>query len=376
MKKTDYKAIAENYDKNKYRQEIKQDEDLKRYIDKGLTPVIKVLDLACGTGIYLQNQINHFQGVSIEWHGLDASEEMLQKAKSKTSNCRFVNGLAEELPYDSDYFDFVINNYAFHHFIQKSEVLDEVVRALKKKGALKIHNISVHDMRHWWIYEFFPSAYFEDLKRFWPKDLIFNELSNRGFDVDVRNMIVMLLQISNSLSLSYARFIVLITGFILLLLDIHKVKKFRQRAGEVLFQLESEWRTSFFTQLIYSTFRLFMVVLFVGHILLKRIPSALFLNYSILVYVTIYSLYLDFFVSAFFTENGLFFRGKMIQWNKIKSYKWRAPRFIYRKGYVKLQIYKESRLWIDDLQLLSKDSQKLELDKLLQQKIGLSEHIG
>ncbi len=101
VKKTDYKAIAENYDKNKYRQEVKQDEDLKGHIDKGLTPAIKVLDLACGTGIYLQNQINYFQDVSIEWHGLDASEEMLQKAKNKISSCRFVSGLAEELPYDS-----------------------------------------------------------------------------------------------------------------------------------------------------------------------------------------------------------------------------------------------------------------------------------
>lgn len=34
MKTTDYKKIAENYDKNKYRQEIKPDEDLKSYIDR------------------------------------------------------------------------------------------------------------------------------------------------------------------------------------------------------------------------------------------------------------------------------------------------------------------------------------------------------
>lgn len=191
MKTTDYKNIAENYDKNKYRQEIKPDEDLKGYIDSWTTPVINVLDLACGTGIYLLNQINYFQDSSIEWHGLDASEEMLNKAKSKISSCRFAKGLAEELPYDSSYFNFIVNNYAFHHFCRKSDVLDEVIRVLKKKGVLKIHNISVHDMRRWWIYEFFPSAYFEDLKRFWPKDLIFNELLNRGFDVNVRMEFVM-----------------------------------------------------------------------------------------------------------------------------------------------------------------------------------------
>ncbi|AFM39257.1 methylase involved in ubiquinone/menaquinone biosynthesis [Desulfosporosinus acidiphilus SJ4] len=191
MEITNYKNIAEIYDKNKYRQEIKPDEDLKNYIDGWTTSDINALDLACGTGIYLLNQINYFQDLNIKWFGLDASEEMLLKAKSKISNCRFTNGLAEELPYDSSYFNFVVSNYAFHHFCHKSDVLNEVSRVLKKNGVFKIHNISVHDMRHWWIYEFFPSTYFEDLKRFWPKDLIFNELSNRGFDVNVRVEYVM-----------------------------------------------------------------------------------------------------------------------------------------------------------------------------------------
>ena len=189
------------------------------------------------------------------------------------------------------------------------------------------------------------------------------------------NVIVTIFQISNSLSLNYARFIVLITGFILLLLDIHKVKKSKQRAGEVLFQLESELRASLVTQLD-SIIGLFVAIIFVGITLLNRIPSQFFLNFSIWIYLVVYNLYLDFFTSAFFTENGMFFRGKMIQWNDIRSYKWQAPRFIYLKGYTKLQIKKESKLWIDELQLMTKDSRKLELDKLLQRKVGLSGDIG
>ena len=41
-------------------------------------------------------------------------------------------------------------------------------------------------MKRWWIYEFFPSTYFEDLKRFWQKDLIYKELMARNFDVNIR----------------------------------------------------------------------------------------------------------------------------------------------------------------------------------------------
>ncbi len=186
MKVTDYSKIANKYDKNQYRLNIEPDDDLKDYIDRVDSSKYRVLDLACGTGNYLFNQIQYFHHVSIEWHGLDASEDMLNKAKKKVENVSFVQGLAEEMPYSSSYFDFIANNYAFHHFTKKSEVIDEIARVLKKNGIYKMRNIAVHEMPKWWIYQYFPSAYFEDLKRFWQKELIFNEFSNREFDVNIR----------------------------------------------------------------------------------------------------------------------------------------------------------------------------------------------
>lgn len=186
MKITNYSKTADKYDKNEYRQQVEPDNDLKEYVDSSSPNRCYVLDLACGTGLYLFNQIEYFENTEIEWHGLDASEEMLNQAKSKTGNAILVHGFAEELPYDSSYFDFVANNYAFHHFNNKSQTLDEVARVIKKNGIFKMRNISIHDMKKWWIYEFFPSAYYEDLKRFWSKDLIYNELSRRNFDVKIR----------------------------------------------------------------------------------------------------------------------------------------------------------------------------------------------
>ena len=185
-RKTDYSKIAEKYDKNEYRQSIRPDNDLEGFINNSVKTEYSVLDLACGTGIYLHNQTKYFENANIRWHGLDAAEEMLDIAKGKTENVEYVHGLAEELPYSSGSFDFVVNNYAFHHFLKKSEVLDEVARVIKKNGIFKMHNISIHDMKRWWICEFFPSTYFEDLKRFWQKDLIHNELMVRNFDVNIR----------------------------------------------------------------------------------------------------------------------------------------------------------------------------------------------
>lgn len=186
MKITDYSKIANKYDKNKYRQNVKQDFQLKELIEKNTYNKYNVLDLACGTGIYLSNQMTYFNSNNINWYGLDASNDMLNVAKDKVQNVDFTNGLAESMPYESNKFDYIVNNYAFQHFTKKSQVLDEITRVLKKNRIFKMHNIAIHDMKKWWIYRYFSNAYVEDIKRFWDKELIYNELINRGFDVDLQ----------------------------------------------------------------------------------------------------------------------------------------------------------------------------------------------
>ena len=59
-------------------------------------------------------------------------------------------------------------------------------RVLKKGGIYKLHNIAIHDMPKWWVYHYFPSAYYEDLKRYWNKEVIFNELTSRGLEVNLK----------------------------------------------------------------------------------------------------------------------------------------------------------------------------------------------
>ncbi|KUO71021.1 MAG: methylase [Clostridia bacterium BRH_c25] len=185
MKVADFSKIANKYDGNKYRQKVEQDTFLKTYIEQNKQSEYNILDLACGTGIYICKQMEYFRSEGIKWYGLDASLDMLEKAKEKIIGVSFVNGIAESMPYESNKFDFIVNNYAFQHFTGKAEALDEVTRVLKTNGIFEMHNIAIHQMKSWWVYKYFPSAYFEDLKRFWDKDLIFHELSYRGFDVEL-----------------------------------------------------------------------------------------------------------------------------------------------------------------------------------------------
>ncbi|GIO18671.1 hypothetical protein J18TS1_17710 [Oceanobacillus oncorhynchi subsp. incaldanensis] len=61
MKITDYSQIADKYESNTYRlDEMQFDKDLKEYQYRYPKPMYHVLDLACGTGIYLNTQINLF----------------------------------------------------------------------------------------------------------------------------------------------------------------------------------------------------------------------------------------------------------------------------------------------------------------------------
>ncbi|CAG9622464.1 class I SAM-dependent methyltransferase [Sutcliffiella rhizosphaerae] len=188
MKRTLYANIADKYDKNTFRtQEIKTDTELEDYIRKSTQPQYKVLDLSCGTGLYLQKQTEYFTSSSIQWFGLDASEEMLAKAKEKVGNfVSFHHGRAENLPFENETFDYIVNNYAFHHYENKEKAIDEISRVLRKGGVYKLHNIAIHDMPQWWVYHYFPTARMEDLKRFWSKELLYHELSQRGFDVNLQ----------------------------------------------------------------------------------------------------------------------------------------------------------------------------------------------
>ncbi|RCW62585.1 class I SAM-dependent methyltransferase [Saliterribacillus persicus] len=187
MKKTNYSKIAGKYDNNQFRvDEIRFDHDLKSYIENNIKSEYNVLDLSCGTGLYLEKQSNYFEGVNINWHGLDLSEQMLKKAKQKVSNSKFTTANVEAMPYPSEQFDFISNNYAFHHYINKEQALNEIYRVLQEGGIYKLHNISIQDMPKWWVYHYFPAAYYEDIKRFWSKEIIFHELTTRDLKVNLK----------------------------------------------------------------------------------------------------------------------------------------------------------------------------------------------
>ncbi|KHE73199.1 class I SAM-dependent methyltransferase [Halobacillus sp. BBL2006] len=187
MKTTDYSKLASRYDKNLYRSiNVELDPHLKNYIKTNNRTVYDVLDLSCGTGLYLAHQIKHLTEQKINWNGLDASKEMLEKANEKLEKVSLLHGFVEDMPYPAQSFDYIANTYAFHHYRYKEQALDEIYRVLRPNGVYLMHNIAVDDMPRWWLYHYFPTAQNEDQKRFWDKVMIFEQLNERGFKVDVK----------------------------------------------------------------------------------------------------------------------------------------------------------------------------------------------
>jgi ubiquinone/menaquinone biosynthesis C-methylase UbiE len=106
----------------------------------------QVLEVAVGTGLILSEvaRLNP-NGLNA---GIDISEGMLQKARSKAKDTpakiELKQGSAFEIPYPTGGFDLLINGYMFDllPFTAIPQALDEFKRVLKKEGRLVLINMT------------------------------------------------------------------------------------------------------------------------------------------------------------------------------------------------------------------------------------------
>ncbi|WP_018306136.1 hypothetical protein [Desulfitobacterium hafniense] len=179
------------------------------------------------------------------------------------------------------------------------------------------------------------------------------------------NVIVSLLQTSCIIELDIARFIVFISGVVFLLLQKYRIMKLKKDCGHSLFELEREIKTSPIFGWGLSVLNLLLIIL--CSLLLYRIPESLPL--SMLIFLSIYELYFIFFEKPVFTEKGLLISGILIEWHNFKSYNWNVPSFNKLKDYTKLVMTKNNWFGTYKINLIIINSQKVELDNFLRQKI-------
>jgi len=117
----------------------------KKFIQKlNIKNDISILDVACGTGD-VGFEILKRHSVSVT--GIDLSPKMVELAQKKSlqkkmDNISFIEGDAENLPFESNSIDCLTISYGFRNISNYEKALEEFYRVLKPGGRLGILEFS------------------------------------------------------------------------------------------------------------------------------------------------------------------------------------------------------------------------------------------
>jgi SAM-dependent methyltransferase len=179
--RTDYELLARRYDEDRAAWSLSRDDVIGELLAS--CPIVRVLDLGCGTGRWLAAQRHFFADSRVELLGADPSSAMLAEARAKRI-ANIMRARAEDLPLSDAAIDYVVSSYAFHHFSDKDRALDEVGRVLTASGVFRITNFEPTAADGYWVYEFFPETIAIHAVRFWPPERTADALETRGFAVE------------------------------------------------------------------------------------------------------------------------------------------------------------------------------------------------
>lgn len=183
--RVNYDEIAESYDAHTFRKKD-VDPDLLAFLQarpECTSASLSILDIGCGTGAQLVADRAHL--TTARMVGLDRFRGMLRQARRKSDDVHWIQGDGADLPFRDESFDFITNQFSFHHVQNKPSMIAGVFRILRPRGRFVMSNISPRDMPGWTLYRFFPAAWEKDLQDFLPKEEIESLLKNVGFQ-DVR----------------------------------------------------------------------------------------------------------------------------------------------------------------------------------------------
>jgi len=94
-----------------------------------------LLDAGCGTAPMITLLKEKYPDK--KYTGIDLSSKMIEKAKEKNmENTEFVVGDCENLPFEENSFDIVINSQSFHHYPNPQDFFNSVYKVLKPGGKL------------------------------------------------------------------------------------------------------------------------------------------------------------------------------------------------------------------------------------------------
>ena len=96
-----------------------------------------VLDVACGTGATTREAASRLDADS-KIVGLDRNAGMLEVAELRAPDIKWIDGTAEELPFDDASFDVVLCQFGLMFFDDREKALSEMLRVLRAGGRIAV----------------------------------------------------------------------------------------------------------------------------------------------------------------------------------------------------------------------------------------------
>ena len=111
-------------------------------------PFETLLDAGCGTAPMLSLLTQEYPGRSFT--GLDLTPAMIEQAKAKNlPHTTLVVGDCENLPFEENSFDVIINSQSYHHYPNPQAFWNSVYRTLKPGGKLVLRDNTTHGPLLW-----------------------------------------------------------------------------------------------------------------------------------------------------------------------------------------------------------------------------------
>ncbi|MGA9749587.1 MAG: methyltransferase domain-containing protein [Nocardioides sp.] len=103
----------------------------------GVTSGMRVLDVGCGTGVVARAALDHV-GAGGAITGLDLNPGMLDVARGQASAVTWVQGAAEDMPFEDDAFDAVVSHFALMFFSDRDVALSEMSRVARPGAPVAV----------------------------------------------------------------------------------------------------------------------------------------------------------------------------------------------------------------------------------------------
>jgi ubiquinone/menaquinone biosynthesis C-methylase UbiE len=137
------------------------------------------LDIGCGTGNYTI-ELNRR---GLKFYGVDPSDKMLEEAKFRSQKIFWLNGSAESIAVENNYFGGAIATLTMHHWDNLTMAFSEISRVLKSGARLIVFTALPDQMENYWLCYYFPGMMKRSIQQMPSFGTIVNALRDTGIKV-------------------------------------------------------------------------------------------------------------------------------------------------------------------------------------------------